>query len=340
MALGAFSYIGVRARDLGEWRDYGTRLLGMQVVDSSRNTISFRMDDRCQRLVVSGDDGPRGAFYGWEVDSAAALDAVGAAVEKAGKTVTRGSRALADERFVGDLILFDDPAGNRLEVVYAPQVAENEFVPGRAISGFRTGPLGMGHIVLMVPNLDTVVPFYMDVLGFRISDFCKRPFEAVFLHINERHHSLALVKTANTGIHHLMVEMLSLDDVGQGYDLFQTMPEKIGVTLGRHNNDCMTSFYSRCPSDFMVESGWGGRCIDPKTWQSRELAHGTSLWGHERYWLDAEGQRIARELRGKAAAVGEQEPVQVIPGNFQLSVGVCPWWDRASLSRHGDYSRP
>lgn len=333
MALGAFSYIGVRAADLAEWRDYGTRLLGMQVVDRSRKTISFRMDDRLQRLVVSNDESARGAFYGWEVESAGALEAIGAAVEKVGVRVLRGSRALADERFVADLILFDDPAGNHLEVVHGPQVAADEFVPGRAVSGFRAGPLGMGHIVLMVPNLDTVLPFYMDVLGFRISDFCKRPFEAVFLHINARHHSLALVKTGTTGIHHLMVEMLSLDDVGQGYDLFQSTPEKIGVTFGRHNNDLMTSFYSRSPSDFMVEYGWGGRCIDPATWQSRELPHGTSLWGHERYWLDAEGQRLARELRGKAAAAGEREPVQVIPGNFQLSLGVCPWWDRASLSR-------
>lgn len=327
-ALGALSYVGARARDLAEWRDYGTRMLGMQVIDRSRKTIAFRMDDRCQRLVVCDEVGSPDAFYGWEVQDATAMDGIGAAVERTGIKVTRGSRALADERFVADLIVFNDPAGNRLEVVHGAHVTQEQFVPGRVMSGFRTGSLGMGHVVLMVQDLDTVERFYREVLGFRMSDLCKRPFEACFLHINARHHSLALVKTPKQGIHHLMVETYSLDDVGQGYDLFQATPEKVGVTLGRHNNDCMTSFYSRTPSDFMVEYGWGGRCIDPESWQSRELPYGTSLWGHERYWLDAPARQVARELREQAAAAGEREAVQVMPGNYALGVGACPWWDR------------
>ena len=40
------------------------------------------------------------------------------------------------------------------------------FVPGRSISGFRTGPLGLGHAVLTVENIDPMMPFYVDVLGF------------------------------------------------------------------------------------------------------------------------------------------------------------------------------
>ncbi len=47
----------------------------------------------------------------------------------------------------------------------------------------------------------------------------------------------------------------------------------------------MTSFYAKTPSSFMVECGWGGREIDPATWQPVEMHHGPSLWGHERVWL-------------------------------------------------------
>ena len=45
------------------------------------------------------------SFFGWEVADAAALDAVAARLEKAGVKVARGSRALADERRVKDLIV-------------------------------------------------------------------------------------------------------------------------------------------------------------------------------------------------------------------------------------------
>ena len=107
------------------------------------------------------------------------------------------------------------------------------------------------------------MPFYTDILGFRLSDYILRPFKAYFFHLNPRHHSLAFVDTGKNGVHHLMVELCYLDDVGQAYDLALRDPDSIGATFGRHANDEMTSFYSMSPSKFMVEYGWGGRSIDP-----------------------------------------------------------------------------
>jgi hypothetical protein len=124
-----------------------------------------------------------------------------------------------------------------------------------------------------------------------------------------------------------MVELFTLDDVGQAYDLAQADPERVAVTLGRHTNDFMTSFYARSPSKFMVEYGWGGRDIEPSTWQPFECQYGPSLWGHDRSWLSPEKRQEARELRVKAANEGHREPVQVMEGNYQLARGVCPWWD-------------
>ena len=51
----ALGYIGVRAKDLGDWATYGTNFLGMQRLDKSRSSLAFRMDDRKQRLVVDVD---------------------------------------------------------------------------------------------------------------------------------------------------------------------------------------------------------------------------------------------------------------------------------------------
>src|SRR6185312_4098 len=94
-------------------------------------------------------DGGEGlAFFGWEVADAAALDAIAARLEKAGVPVARGSRALADERRVKDLIVTQDPVGNRLELFHGAEATTEPFKPGRSISGFRTGPLGLGHVVM------------------------------------------------------------------------------------------------------------------------------------------------------------------------------------------------
>ena len=59
------------------------------------------------------------------------------------------------------LISFADPAGNRLEAFHGAQIADEAFKPGRSISGFRTGPLGMGHAVLTVTDIDAALKFYL-----------------------------------------------------------------------------------------------------------------------------------------------------------------------------------
>jgi len=115
MGIEALGYIGVRAKDVGDWASYGENFLGLQRIDKSRSTLAFRMDDRKQRLVVDADGGQGIGFFGWEVADAAALDALAARLESLGTKVARGSRALADERHVRDLVVTNDPAGNRLE---------------------------------------------------------------------------------------------------------------------------------------------------------------------------------------------------------------------------------
>src|SRR3954470_2702591 len=135
MSIDALGYVGVRAKSLEDWSSFGQKFLGMQLVDKSRAGLAFRMDDRKQRLVVAEDGGEGVAFFGWEVADAATLDAFAARLEKAGVVVTRGTRALADERRVADLIAFSDPLGNRLEVFHGAEVATAPFIPGRNISG-------------------------------------------------------------------------------------------------------------------------------------------------------------------------------------------------------------
>lgn len=329
MEIQALGYVGVRTHTLADWATYGRDFLGLQLVDSSRKGLSFRMDDRKQRIIVDEDGGESVGFYGWEVADAAALDGLAARLEAAGVAVARGSRALATERKVADLIVFHDPVGNRLEAFHGAEIASDPFVPGRSISGFRTGPLGMGHAVLNVARIDDVLPFYQNLLGFRLSDYITRPFRAYFFHVNPRHHSLAFVERGENSVHHLMVELFNLDDVGQGYDLALGIENRIGTTLGRHVNDYVTSFYAYTPSRFMMEYGWGGRVVDDATWQPQEVTQGPSLWGHDRNWLTPEGRAESRELRLKIAQEGARVPVQVLEGNHQLMPGTCPWWDQA-----------
>jgi 2,3-dihydroxybiphenyl 1,2-dioxygenase len=326
MQLNALGYVGIKSDKLDDWASYGPKFLGLELVERTAGMLKFRMDDRKQRIIVSKEAEAAHAF-GWEVQGVVALDALAGRLEDAKVAVKRVPAEELAIRGVAAAIRFADPAGNCLEAFCGAESAATPFKSGRPISGFRTGALGMGHIVLHVPRIEDLRWFYEDVLGFGLSDFCVTPFEAYFFHVNARHHSLAMIETGKSGIHHVMMELVNLDDVGQGYDLALAEPGRIGTSLGRHTNDFMTSFYAKSPSDFMIEYGWGGRSIDPATWQPHEMHHGPSLWGHERAWLPAEQLAEARAFRAKAARDGLRQPVQVADGNFHAGVSSCAWWE-------------
>src|SRR3982075_774331 len=108
MEVQALGYVGVRAKALEDWADFGSRFLGMQRIDKSRSTLAFRMDDRKQRLVGHADGGAGIACMGWEVADAGALAALAARLDRAGIKVAQASHALAAERHVKDLVVLHD----------------------------------------------------------------------------------------------------------------------------------------------------------------------------------------------------------------------------------------
>jgi 2,3-dihydroxybiphenyl 1,2-dioxygenase len=314
--IASLGYLLVASDELDAWKKFAGPSLGMQVIDKSSRTVAFRMDDRAQRVIITDSPQPTRYTIGWQASSMEALDRIGTRLEGANVTVKREPRAAADKRMVGELISFQDPVGNRIEVFCDPLLIDTPFVPGRTHSGFRTGSLGFGHVVLTSPSLDQQIPFYRDLLGFQISDYQLSPFHAYFFHINQRHHSLALIEQDQVGMHHVMIEHTMLDDVGQGHDAVRANGHEIGVTLGRHSNDLMTSFYVQSPSPFMVEIGWGGLELDPINWEPTELRNGPSLWGHDRSWMTAEQFAEADRLRLEAAASAMQAPVNVLPDRY------------------------
>ena len=180
MAVKALSYIGVNSDKFEDWSEYSQKYLGMQQMDRGKEILSFRMDDQKQRLTITGDKGDGLGFLGWEVETKEDLLTFANKLEENKIVVNHGKTSFADKRFVEDLIYFNDPQGNRIEFVYKPMLDTDPFKPGRPISGFKTGALGMGHAVVHVKNIDDLIPFYRDVMGFKISDYSHTPISLCF----------------------------------------------------------------------------------------------------------------------------------------------------------------
>ncbi len=289
MSVRGLGYIGIGVRDLAAWERFATSILGLQLGDREAGVLFFRMDE-CSYRVAVHSGGPDDLLYvGWELADAAALDALGDRLRRAGYACEVADADICRKRQVRAILSCVDPAGIRAEFFVGPvNQAPTPFVSPRDISGFRTGDEGVGHVVLAVPDAEAMMAFYRDICDFRVSDFIEfqRGDDLVtlaFMHCNPRHHSLAFMQLPSSPkrLSHIMLEVNSLDDVGSTYSLCEREGIPIAVTLGRHTNDEMFSFYCISPSGFNVEYGWGGVQIDDAKWEIQHF-QSTSVWGHNR----------------------------------------------------------
>lgn len=285
MKITGLGYLCVESPEAKEWERFGPEVLGMALTDDPlgrSDTVVLTVDDRPGRVQVSAGEQNRLRCIGWELRSSDAFEAAVAELEQAGTPVQRGSDEDRVRAQVRDLARFTDPAGLHHEIFWGQLVVPGSFRPGRAMSGFLTEGQGLGHVVLVVPDLEQSLAFYKSVLGFVVSDEIDLAGNrVVFFHVNPRHHTLALMGIPGLrGLHHLMVQTNSLDDVGTAHDLCQDRGLPLAMTLGRHTNDHMLSFYVRSPSGFEVEYGWGASTVDDDdSWTVTHMVS-PSIWGH------------------------------------------------------------
>ncbi|MEM7002816.1 MAG: VOC family protein [Pseudomonadota bacterium] len=279
----SLSYVGFTTPDVDAWRTFAPDLLGLEVVSAADNdSVQLRVDEAAWRISVQPGPTNQIAFMGWDVGSADLLASSIEHLEAAHVTVTRGDAALAAARNVAEIAWFVDPAGFRHELTWGQLAGSTPFVPEQGVSGFVTGEQGLGHIVLMVPDLEAASDFYMSLLGFRHSDDIEAGMKIRFLHCNPRHHTLAISEVpGHRGVHHLMLQVNSIDDVGHAYDRVIEAGTPVAMGIGKHPNDEMTSFYVRTPSGFEIEYGTGG--LEIRMDQEWPVGHftATSTWGHK-----------------------------------------------------------
>ena len=274
-------YLGLEVADVGAWTSLCVDVLGMQALDTGDGVRYLRLDDRHHRIALYPAAQNRTAFIGWEVPDAGVLDKVSVALSNAHIPVRSGSEEQRQQRRVQGLIAFTDLNGMHMEIYHG---ADAGTVDGSR--GFVTGELGLGHVVCASADPQASLEFYRDTLGYRVSDTMEAgPMWLAFLRCNPRHHSLGFGSERPGGtkaghISHLMVEAKEMDDVGKAYDLCQERNIPIWMSLGKHSNDYLTSFYLISPSGFAIEYGHGGRLVDDDDWQIEHLRTAT-VWGHK-----------------------------------------------------------
>ncbi len=288
--LKSLGYITVSTSHLDRWRHFAFGVLGFaEGSGPDPDALYRRMDERAARIIVSPGEVDRVTTVGWEVRDHAALERFEATLDGAGVPFKRLSAEDADVRRVEEVSTFQDPAGTTVEVFHGPVLDHTPVITPFG-ARFVTGDQGLGHVVVPATDPSGLFEFYTEVMGFRSRGAFRvpvppefGPVRVRFLGINERHHSLAICPAAHLGdpgVVHVMVEVDSLDAVGQALDRVNKDGFQLSSTLGRHTNDKMVSFYVRAPGDWDIEFGTDGMRVD-ETYYTAEEITADSYWGHE-----------------------------------------------------------
>src|SRR5579862_7792656 len=109
-------YLGFGVSDLSKWKGFAGEVLGLEVVDTGRNSCSLRMDYWQQRFVLTENGTDDLDFAGWRVANREALENIQMRLERAQIPYEIGSPERVDERRVLGLIVLKDPAGLATEI--------------------------------------------------------------------------------------------------------------------------------------------------------------------------------------------------------------------------------
>ena len=203
ITLTDIAYVRSGVADLDAATRVATGIVGLELAEPAEPGVAhLRADHRhhCLALV----QGPSGVISsGFTVAGPDELDAAETELERSGTRVYRGSAAEARSRRVREFIAFDDPFGNRLELVTGQVTVARPVAFSRA-----AGITEFGHLCLDAPDIYEAHRYWSTRFNARVSDWIQD--RACLLRIDPVHHKLAVFQGDRPGVCHMNFQVGSL----------------------------------------------------------------------------------------------------------------------------------
>jgi len=257
------AYVRSGVADLEAAVRFATEIVGLQRVASDEpGVVHLRADARHHCLaLVEGRSGVISS--GFTVADEDALALAESDLERRGFVVGRLDALAARSRRVRSGIAFDDPFGNRLELVCQQQAITRPV-------GF-TRPAGItefGHLCLDAPDVHEAYRFWNSHFNARVSDWIGDA--ACLMRIDPVHHKLAVFRGDGPGLCHINFQVASIDDVFRNWHFLVEHGVEIEMGPGRHPQSTAIFVYFLGPEGFTYEYSFGVRRIeDDASWVPR-----------------------------------------------------------------------
>ncbi len=174
----------------------------------------------------------------------------------------------APQETLGDGLWFRDPDGLLVNVCVAesapwagadewrinnPGHRNREGRPGHPRRDAPVRPRRLGHTLRFTPQMDTLLDFYIRIVGLKLSDRAQDVVAFMHTHGGSDHHVLGLIKSDRPGYHHASFEVGNIDEIGMGACRLIDKGYRNGWGFGRHVIGSNFFHYIRDPWGSLAE---------------------------------------------------------------------------------------
>ncbi|WP_066805360.1 VOC family protein [Sphingomonas asaccharolytica] len=253
-------YVGYGVPDLEAERAFYAEKWGLKQVEERDGLIYFATEGHDELFVVRlrASDTKRIDVVALATHTRADVDTLHDKVIAAGCRIVFPPKDL--EGFgAGYGFRFFSPDGLTFEI--SSDVARG---PVREMHRWDAVPQKISHIVFHSPDHKAATQFFIDVLGFKLSDWLGDFMS--FLRCNEWHHRIAFLPGPPC-LNHVAYDMLGVDDMMRGIHNLKQKQVDINWGPGRHTAGNNTFSYFVTPNGFAVEYTSELEEVDDATWQ-------------------------------------------------------------------------
>jgi 2,3-dihydroxy-p-cumate/2,3-dihydroxybenzoate 3,4-dioxygenase len=271
-------YCRLRCPDLSASVRFYRDLVGMTLARDGIQSAWLRCSDKPYDLILDAGTEAGLAGIGFELENLWELEAAHTVLTKLGLSVDWADVATCNAMKVARSLRFADPVTG-LEIDF---YANQEIEPA-PFDGELTKIARLGHVVLNVADLAAAHRFWVDGLGFAVSDQVEGVAEWLRCWPNRLHHSLALLQAERNTLHHINFMVTDVDDIGAAMNRMKRADVPIVFGPGRHLPSTSIFLYFLDPDGNTTEYSFGMELFEEMGARApRELEHKAEvmdIWG-------------------------------------------------------------
>jgi catechol 2,3-dioxygenase-like lactoylglutathione lyase family enzyme len=241
IAVRRISHVTYETPDLARQIDYYTQVIGLALVarEQDRAILTTRLGEEV--LVLEAGASARCGRLAFQLGPDDDLTQVAAQLRAKGI----GSTLRHDiTPAIAQALVLEDPKGTPVELFARCRPAPARETPG-------VSPMKLGHLAHVVPDAKAITDFYVENLGFRVSDWMENFFS--FLRCGPDHHTVNFRTGDKNFMHHIAFELRDWAHLGLACETLGRHKRPILWGPLRHGIGHNLAIYHRDPDDHIVE---------------------------------------------------------------------------------------